>query len=214
MVRKHPGRRGILAACTIALALGAYPVIPAAGGQRLAAFTAKVTRVLDGDTIEVFRNGTARIRIEGVDCPESGQAFGQVARNFTRQLLFDRTVNVRPVTTDRYGRIVARVLVDGRDVSLELVTAGLAWHYTTYSSDAVLASAEREARSAHRGLWADARPVPPWVQRRPSATAPTRRPAQPPAATIIPASSCLSRLVTSKTAAGSPTARPATMAFP
>lgn len=182
MVRKHPGRRGILAACTIAWALWVCPVTPAAGGQRPAAFTAKVTRVLDGDTIEVFRNGTQRVRIEGVDCPESGQPFSQVARNFTRQLLFDRTVNVRPVTMDRYGRIVARVLVDGQDASLELVRAGLAWHYTTYSSDVVLAAAEREARSAHRGLWADVRPIPPWVQRRPSATAPARRSVQPPTA--------------------------------
>ena len=42
---------------------------------------------------------------------------------------------------------------------------GLAWHYVRYSKDARLAAAERDARAARRGLWADKAPVPPWEWR-------------------------------------------------
>jgi len=69
---------------------------------------------------------------------------------------------------DRHGRLVARVLVDGQDLSAQLLRAGLAWHYTDYSHDAALAAAEREARQAKRGLWSEANAVPPWVWRRPT----------------------------------------------
>jgi hypothetical protein len=68
---------------------------------------------------------------------------------------------------DRYGRTVARMYIDGKDVSLELGRAGLAWHFTRYSSDPVLADAEREARAAKRGLWVQPNPVPPWEYRHP-----------------------------------------------
>jgi micrococcal nuclease len=137
------------------------------------AFTSEVSRVIDGDTLEVSDvvHGLLRIRLEGIDCPEGGQPFGQVARNFTRQLAFGRSVIVRVANTDRYGRLVALVTSQGKDLSLELVKAGLAWHYTEYSSDPTLAAAEREARNAHRGLWVDPSPVPPWVARRPTASA-------------------------------------------
>ena len=64
--------------------------------------------------------------------------------------MFGRDVRVVGKTWDRYGRLVARVIADGKDVSLELVRAGLAWHFLRYSSDAELAFAEREARSRPR----------------------------------------------------------------
>jgi len=134
------------------------------------AFRAKVEAIVDGDTIHVI-DGSGRalsIRVEGIDCPESGQPFGGVARRFTRAAVFDRLVDVRVVDTDRHGRLVARVLVDGQDLSTQLLRAGLAWHYTDYSHDAALAAAEREARLARRGLWSEANAVPPWVWRRPT----------------------------------------------
>ena len=77
-------------------------------------------------------------------------------------------IEVRDI--DRYGRTVGRVDVDGRDARLEVVRAGLAWHYVRYSNDAVLASAEREARAARRGLWVQPAPLAPWEFRRPSGT--------------------------------------------
>jgi endonuclease YncB( thermonuclease family) len=58
--------------------------------------------------------------------------------------------------------LVAVVFVGRTNVNLELVRRGLAWHYTRYSSDRQLAAAERSARAARLGLWADAHPIPPW----------------------------------------------------
>jgi hypothetical protein len=94
-----------------------------------------------------------RIRLQGIDCPESGQPFSQVARNFTRQLAFDKTVAVKVFDVDRYGRLVARVVSDGMDLSLELVKAGLARHYTVFSFDPRLAEAEEHAKHERRGMW-------------------------------------------------------------
>ena len=99
---------------------------------------------------------------DGIDCPELGQDFGRRAKQFTSDLLFDRTVDVQPRSLDRYGRTVARIQLQDRDASVEIVRAGYAWHFLRYSSDPVLAAAESAARAAHRGLWAQGQPVPPW----------------------------------------------------
>jgi len=48
------------------------------------------------------------------------------------------------------------------DVSLELVKAGLAWHYNRYSSDRELEAAERQAEAKGVGIWSLADPIPPW----------------------------------------------------
>lgn len=142
----------------------------AATASRHRVFTAKVTSVVDGDTLHVVGDDGVElvIRVEGIDCPESGQPYGGVARRFTRAEAFDRRVQVRVMDTDRHGRLVARVYLDGTDLSVRLLRAGLAWHYTDYSHDPVLAAAEQEARRAKRGLWSDASPVAPWLWRRQS----------------------------------------------
>ena len=51
-------------------------------------------------------------------------------------------------------------------MSLELIKAGLAWHYKRYSSDPVLAKAEEQARRQKLGLWSMPNPIPPWEYRR------------------------------------------------
>lgn len=125
---------------------------------------------MDGDTIHVT-DGTGAdltIRVEGIDCPESGQPYGGVARRFTRSVAFDRVVQVHVMDEDAHGRLIARVHVNDGDLSVQLLQAGLAWQYTEYSHDPVLASAEQEARRAKRGLWSEANAVPPWVWRRQS----------------------------------------------
>ena len=132
-----------------------------------ATFTGKVVAVQDGDTILVMRGYHAeRMRLHGVDAPEGGQDFSDRAKQFLSSLVFGRVVKVEYRGIDRYGRTVGRVLVDGRDAGLALVWAGLAWHHVRYSKDVALASAEREARGARRGLWVKASPIPPWEFRR------------------------------------------------
>lgn len=119
--------------------------------------------VSDGDTITVIHYGKGeRIRLYGIDCPEKKQAFGKRAKQFTSNMVFGKNVKVRPVTTDRYGRTIAWVYVDGTCLNEELLKAGLAWHYKRYSSERHLANLETEARHTRAGLWSDPYSVPPW----------------------------------------------------
>ena len=76
-----------------------------------------------------------------------------------------KAVKVYDDGRDKYGRTLGRIEVEGQDVNRQMVKDGLAWHYVKYDRSATLAAAEREARAAKRGLWADAAPVPPWEWR-------------------------------------------------
>ena len=121
----------------------------------------------DGDTIEVLQNNYGeRLRLNGIDCPEKGQAYGKKAKQFTSTLVFGKEVTIKALDKDSHGRTVGDVLLpDGTNVSRELVKAGLAWWYRRYSKDKILAVLEWEARQTKRGLWADPHPVPPWEWR-------------------------------------------------
>src|SRR5262245_27627309 len=155
-------------------------------------FTGKVVGISDGDTISVLREGKAvKVRLHGVDTPEKAQAFGTQARKFTSDLVFQQTVTVIVQNTDRYGRLVGDVLLpDGRSLNQELVKAGMAWWYRPYApNDIMLAQLEAEARTAKRGLWADAHPIPPWEwrkgQRASSTAASASADGQPSAGVVI-----------------------------
>ena len=139
-------------------------------------FSARVVSVADGDTLDVVAAGDRRVRIrirlEGIDSPEQGEPFSTVARTFTRQLAFDNTVQVKVHDVDRYGRLVARVTSEGKDLSLELVSAGLATHYTSFSFDPKLEAAQRQAQQERRGMWKNG--VPPSRTRATGATSAPR----------------------------------------
>jgi endonuclease YncB( thermonuclease family) len=126
-------------------------------------FTGKVVGISDGDTLSVLREGKAiKVRLHGVDTPEKAQAFGTQAQKLTGNLVFQQTVAVVIRDTDRYGRVVGEVLLpDDRSLNQELVKAGMAWWYRQYApNDTTLAQLETEARTAKRGPWTDAHPVP------------------------------------------------------
>ena len=130
-------------------------------------FTGRVTSVIDGDTIGVMREGReVRIRLDGIDAPEGGQEFGQRAKQFASEIAFGKTVDVIVRDVDRYGRLVARVMAGGEDLSVALVEAGLAWHFLRYSNDPILQAAETRARAQRVGLWTEVNPAPAWTYRR------------------------------------------------
>jgi endonuclease YncB( thermonuclease family) len=131
-------------------------------------FEARCVKVYDGDTIEVMAGGpkSMRVRLHAIDAPEKSQPFSDVSRQRTRELVEGKRVRVEVRDRDQYDRLVARVYIDGRDLSEQLIREGLAWHYTRYSSEIALGSAQREARKARRGLWQDPDPEPPWEFRR------------------------------------------------
>ena len=77
-------------------------------------------------------------------------------------------VVVKPITTDRYGRTVAHILVDGLNVNCEMVRMGNAWVYRKYLKEHSLLDLETEAMDAKRGLWGlpEFQRVPPWEWRK------------------------------------------------
>lgn len=133
----------------------------------------RVVGVTDGDTITVLdpANRQYKIRFAGIDAPEKNQPYGQRAKAHLSELVFNRQVMVETEKEDRYGRTVGKVLVGGRDTNLAMVVAGYAWHYKKYQAEQspddrlLYDSAEKEARAARRGLWADSVPIPPSVWR-------------------------------------------------
>lgn len=125
-----------------------------------------VVAIHDGDTLTVLVGTTQhKIRLNGIDAPELGQAWSQRSRELLASLCFGKTVRVRVLDTDKYGRELGDVYAGEVFVNAELVRAGLAWHYKAYSRDTALAALEAEARAQKRGLWADANPIPPWDYR-------------------------------------------------
>jgi micrococcal nuclease len=129
-------------------------------------FGGRVVAVDDGDTVRVRRGqGDVRIRIFGIDAPEATQAYGPEARELTRRLLLGQTVVVSMKDVDQYGRVVAALSVEGRDVGPALIAAGAAWNYAQFSQDEQYATLEAAARTARRGLWQGADPTPPWLFR-------------------------------------------------
>ena len=127
----------------------------------------KVVSVHDGDTLTAVDavNVQHKVRLQGIDAPEVKQAFGTKARDRLAELTLRKVVRVNVHEHDRYGRLLADIEAGGQSVNRRMVADGMAWHYSRYSKDAGLAAAEREARAARRGLWADKAPVAPWEWR-------------------------------------------------
>ena len=128
----------------------------------------KVVSISDGDTFTGLdsQNRQVKIRLHGIDAPEKVQAFGNVSRKALGDLIEGKTVEVQQVDKDRYGRVVANVHVGGTHVNRELVAKGLAWRYVQYDKKGEFTQVEQAAKTARKGLWGDANPVPPWEWRK------------------------------------------------
>lgn len=124
-------------------------------------FRAPVLEVVDGDTVRV---PGYTVRLYGVDAPEKDQPFGSQATGCLAALVWGRVVEVHPRDTDRYGRLVAVLVVDGQEVNAILVAQGCAWAYPQTGQD--YRDEELQARLQGRGLWALPHPIPPWEWRK------------------------------------------------
>ncbi len=122
--------------------------------------TARVTQVIDGDTITI--EGGYRVRYIGIDTPEIRpvpEAYGLEAWQANRELVENKEVRLeRDVSeTDKYGRLLRYVYVGDTFVNAELVKKGLA-EVKSYPPDTkhqdYLEDLEAEAREAGRGMWA------------------------------------------------------------
>lgn len=136
----------------------------------LTEYMATVLQISDGDTIVIRTENyeDIKIRLYGIDAPESGQDGGDMATAFLAPLQ-GQTVKIIEMDTDRYSRTVALVEHNGQSVNLALVAEGHAWHYPQYCKSQGICpkieAAENKAREARLGLWQDNKPVPPWEWR-------------------------------------------------
>ncbi|EDC5629827.1 thermonuclease family protein [Salmonella enterica] len=132
--------------------------------------TGKIVRVLDGDTVEILAGNVAtRVRLNGIDAPEKAQPFGQRSRQALTEIVGGKTVLAVGEKRDRYGRLLATLILDGRDINATQVYSGMAWvyRYKGLATEPEYLRYERDARTARRGLWSEKEPVEPssWRQR-------------------------------------------------
>ncbi len=118
----------------------------------------KVTRVLDGDTIEI--SSGERVRYHAIDAPENNEKWGTVAYKTNRDLVEGKTVRIeidRPAR-DQYGRILAFIWIGDTMINERLVDDGLAKVFLIKGEAkpkylSRLQAAEDRAKGATRGLW-------------------------------------------------------------
>ena len=154
----------------IALASMAFVLIILAISTHATTRYGTVERVVDGDTI-VFQGigtKTQRVRLADIDTPELDQPWGEEAKAALKVWAESRRAEIRIVDTDRYGRLVATLWIDGKNINRRLVAEGHAWVYRRYLRDRALLSLEASAKASGLGLWSNEEAIEPriWRQQR------------------------------------------------
>jgi endonuclease YncB( thermonuclease family) len=134
----------------------------------------RIVGVTDGDTLVLLDDSYQqhKLRLSGIDAPEKGQPFGQASKKSLSSLAFKKLASANCSKIDRYKRMVCVVTVEGKDVSLEQIRLGMAWHYKKYANEqkveerTLYAKEELEARDSKRGLWVEKKSMPPWEWRK------------------------------------------------
>jgi micrococcal nuclease len=122
----------------------------------------ELSRVIDGDTIEVrWRGERERVRLLRIDTPERGRSGYRAAGRALEAILGDHPLklefeNPERAERDKYGRLLAYVIVDGENANVEMVRQGWTRFWTRYGSGRLKAAfreAEKQAREEQAGLW-------------------------------------------------------------
>jgi endonuclease YncB( thermonuclease family) len=152
---------------TVTLLLFSFAGQAADPPKPLPVIAAKVTKINDGDSIEVqLDSGPGRVRFSAIDTPEYDQPYGAKSSAALKALLpIGSDVELEVVTQDQFRRVVATVwlLADGKRININetMLREGHAWAYRRYMRDAKFCDIEAEARDQKLGLWAQ--PVSDWV---------------------------------------------------
>lgn len=131
----------------------------------------RVVSVIDGDTLKLLtgERSEIKVRLACIDAPEKNQPYGKKAKHALSDFVYGKTITVKEVDTDQYGRTLGQVYRDTLWANGEMVRQGYAWVYRPYAKrHPELYQFEREARATQKGLWAlpaDQR-IPPWEWRR------------------------------------------------
>lgn len=149
--------------------LGLWLALIATGSQA-ESLAGRIVGVIDGDTVDVLTGSKqlVRVRLAGIDAPERRQPFGSAAKKVLSDLVYSKQALLHGDKKDRYGRLVAKVVVGGQDANLRLVRLGYAWHFKAYQSEQtaddrrLYNAAQGAAMEDRLGLWKDPDPVAPW----------------------------------------------------
>lgn len=123
-----------------------------------------VITVFDGDTIKVRgMDLTFKVRLVGIDCPEVGfrgqksQPFGEEAKRYLSSLLDRRKIALKSYGTGGYNRQLAEVFIDGKNINIEMIRAGLAEVYKGRTPEnfdlRMYVTAELAAKRKKKGMW-------------------------------------------------------------
>ena len=163
---------------TLAALLLSALIAPALARGAGSSVTGVVARVVDGDTFWLRVHGKAdktvsapparpiKVRLLGIDAPEHCQAWGPESKAALEARILNRQVTLRVRSADDYRRSLATLEVDGDDVGAWMVARGHAWSARFHRSLGAYAAEERAARSARRGLFAQAGAVEPRAFRK------------------------------------------------
>jgi len=122
---------------------------------------ATVSRVVDGDTLELSTG--QHVRLYGVSAPDQGEPFYQEAKDFTTKLTLNQTINLeyeQGYEQDKFGRLLTYVIVNGQNLNIELVKQGLA-EVKIYQKrrkliyQDQLLEAQAQAKENKLGIWSD-----------------------------------------------------------
>jgi micrococcal nuclease len=147
-----------LAACFGVLVLVNGASLAQAPSARTEQFQARVSEVVDGDTVHLQPVGgreEIKARLLGIDAPEICQAYGNLSRDALARRINGLTVVVQTNRQDDYGRALVRLYLNGEDISGWLVKQGWAWSYGARGSKGPYKLDELSARVARRGLFSD-----------------------------------------------------------
>lgn len=130
----------------------------------------KVIKVSDGDTITVMslqQYNKFKVRLYGIDAPESDQSFGTQSKQFLSDQILNREIELEIKDTDRYKREVAIIFLNNVNINGLMVKEGWAWWYESYAKkDLVYKELQEEAQAKKRGMWSKKGNIPPWEYRK------------------------------------------------
>lgn len=132
------------------------------------AFTGKVVKVADGDTITVLKGEEkVRVRFYGIDAPEKKQEYGIKSLDVLKKMIDGKVVEVKEKDKDQYGRVVGEVYFEGKNLNTYMLENGHVWWYKQYSkNEREYEAAEMKAKKERLGLWKENNPTPPWEFRK------------------------------------------------
>lgn len=143
----------------------------------------QAVKVSDGDTMNVqkvengkFTGEVIKIRMFGIDAPEKTQDYGNESKQALEKLVSGKTLEIEEKNRDRYGRTVAVVYADGKNVNEEMVKTGNAWWYQEYDkNDTRMQAYQENAKKNKLGLFGKRGYIEPWNYRREKKAAATGR---------------------------------------